>query len=156
MPLNHLYADQLPTLVATTAPTPMSGATIRHINQPLRQELGLDKRYFSDDKLVEALTSPQGQLCQFSVAQKYGGHQFGQWNPDLGDGRGLLLGNVVDKFGSPIDLHLKELDAHRSRVSVMAGLCYVQPCVSTWLVKRYMVSIFQHLEPCVYYPVMSL
>ena len=146
MPLNHLYADQ-PTLAATTAPTPMSGATIRYINQPLRKELGLDKEVFSNDKLVEALTSPQGQLCQFSVAQKYGGHQFGQWNPDLGDGRGLL-GNTVDKSGSPIDLHLKELDVHRSRVSVTAGLCYVQPCVSTWLVKRYIVSIFQHLFRC--------
>ncbi len=107
MPLNHLYADQLPTLVTATSPTPMAGATVRHVNHQLRQELGLAKDMFNDDSLVAALTSHQGQLCQSSVAQKYGGHQFGQWNPDLGDGRGLLLGNAVDKAGKPIDLHLK-------------------------------------------------
>lgn len=41
------------------------------------------------------------------LAMKYGGHQFGQYNPDLGDGRGLLLGEVVNHRGERWDLHLK-------------------------------------------------
>jgi uncharacterized protein YdiU (UPF0061 family) len=41
------------------------------------------------------------------LAMKYTGHQFGTYNPDLGDGRGLLLGEVVNAKGERWDLHLK-------------------------------------------------
>ncbi|HEX4870228.1 MAG TPA: YdiU family protein [Moraxellaceae bacterium] len=41
------------------------------------------------------------------LAMKYTGHQFGVYNPDLGDGRGLLLGEVVNERGETWDLHLK-------------------------------------------------
>jgi uncharacterized protein YdiU (UPF0061 family) len=41
------------------------------------------------------------------IAMKYTGHQFGGYNPDLGDGRGLLLGEVVNGRGERWDLHLK-------------------------------------------------
>ncbi|HEX4870472.1 MAG TPA: protein adenylyltransferase SelO family protein, partial [Moraxellaceae bacterium] len=41
------------------------------------------------------------------LAMKYTGHQFGVYNPDLGDGRGLLLGEVVNDRGETWDLHLK-------------------------------------------------
>ena len=45
---------------------------------------------------------------QFSpLAMKYAGHQFGVYNPELGDGRGLLLCELTDKQGSVYDLHLK-------------------------------------------------
>lgn len=43
----------------------------------------------------------------FTVAQVYAGHQFGQPNPQLGDGRALLLGDLVDAHGNRRDLHLK-------------------------------------------------
>ncbi len=62
--------------------------------------------------------SPQGDLKDFlagemvsdsvpSLAMKYAGHQFGVYNPDLGDGRGLLLGELTSKNGQVFDLHLK-------------------------------------------------
>lgn len=41
------------------------------------------------------------------LAMKYTGHQFGVYNPELGDGRGLLLGEVVNRRGETWDLHLK-------------------------------------------------
>lgn len=63
---------------------------------------------FKDEhSLIEALFSDNGELQTKSVAQKYGGHQFGQWNPHLGDGRGLLLGEVKNIQGQLQDLHLK-------------------------------------------------
>ena len=40
-------------------------------------------------------------------AMVYSGHQFGQYNPELGDGRGLLLGEVLNSKGERRDLHLK-------------------------------------------------
>lgn len=62
--------------------------------------------------------APQGELKQIltgesscevfhPLAMKYAGHQFGAYNPDLGDGRGLLLGELTDKQGRMFDLHLK-------------------------------------------------
>lgn len=41
------------------------------------------------------------------IAMKYAGHQFGAYNPDLGDGRGLLLGELTDNSGQVYDLHIK-------------------------------------------------
>src|SRR6185295_11409957 len=47
---------------------------------------------------------PEGAL---PVAQAYAGHQFGMYSPVLGDGRALLLGEVIDVHGRRRDLHLK-------------------------------------------------
>ena len=41
------------------------------------------------------------------LAMAYAGHQFGQWAGQLGDGRGLLMAQVLDNNGQPQDLHLK-------------------------------------------------
>jgi len=41
------------------------------------------------------------------LAMKYTGHQFGGYNPDLGDGRGLLLGEILNRKGERWDMHLK-------------------------------------------------
>lgn len=47
-------------------------------------------------------------LSEFKpLAMVYAGHQFGQWAGQLGDGRGLLLTQVIDKQGKLQDLHLK-------------------------------------------------
>ena len=57
--------------------------------------------------LLQSLFTEGGTLQNNSVAQKYGGHQFGHWNPHLGDGRGLLLGELHNRKGQLLDLHLK-------------------------------------------------
>jgi uncharacterized protein YdiU (UPF0061 family) len=41
------------------------------------------------------------------MAQKYGGHQFGHWNPELGDGLGLMLAEAIDEKKQRWDLNLK-------------------------------------------------
>ncbi|MEH3052554.1 MAG: YdiU family protein [Patulibacter minatonensis] len=65
---------------------------------------------------VEALRTPEGTAVLAGsvapagaepVAMAYAGHQFGGWSPRLGDGRALLLGEVVDRRGVRQDLHLK-------------------------------------------------
>jgi uncharacterized protein YdiU (UPF0061 family) len=54
------------------------------------------------------LISGQGILSTWNpVAMKYTGHQFGHYNPDLGDGRGVLLAQVKTNKGTLLDLHLK-------------------------------------------------
>lgn len=77
------------------------------LNEPLAMELGLDPT---------SLRTPEGLLLLIGnsvpegatpVAQAYAGHQFGGYSPRLGDGRALLLGEVVDVDGRLRDLHLK-------------------------------------------------
>ena len=80
---------------------PFANPQIRHINSSLVQEMGLP-----------TMDTPQWLNWIYHnphhkpIAQKYAGHQFGQYNPELGDGRGLLLGEWQSK-DKRWDLHLK-------------------------------------------------
>ncbi|BBP44991.1 UPF0061 protein [Thiosulfatimonas sediminis] len=92
---NHLYRN--------VDPEPLWDAHLLHYNQTLAQEIGI--ALTSEE--VAQLTSGQALPAEFApLAQKYTGHQFGYYNPDLGDGRGLLLGQVLHQNQS-WDLHLK-------------------------------------------------
>ena len=77
------------------------------LNEPLAGELGFDAAWLrSPDglRLLVGTLVPDGAR---PVAQAYAGHQFGGFVPRLGDGRALLLGEVVDADGRLRDLHLK-------------------------------------------------
>ena len=65
------------------------------VNQELAAELGVE------GLTVETLLAPSG------LAQAYSGHQFGTYSGRLGDGRALLLGEVLDAAGRRRDVHLK-------------------------------------------------
>lgn len=107
MTLHHLYAGSLPDIVSAVKPQPLQQPKLVLCNQELYQQLGLPAEWQEQAGLFKALFDADGELAKNAVAQKYGGHQFGQWNPDLGDGRGLLLGEVRDTQGRFLDLHLK-------------------------------------------------
>lgn len=98
------YCELPKTFYRATKPEPLADALLIHTNQNLLSELSLD---FSADtilKMTKGESFPEGFK---PIAQKYTGHQFGYYNPDLGDGRGLLLGQVKDAHQQPWDLHLK-------------------------------------------------
>lgn len=77
------------------------------LNTLLVQELELPTWFAQEDELLTQIFNDTGVLAANAVAQKYGGHQFGQWNPDIGDGRGLLLAEKHTTAGEMVDLHLK-------------------------------------------------
>ncbi len=105
--LQHNYATDLADLCSKVAPFPVSEPQLVLKNMKLAKDLGLAHLFADKTTLIQALFCDAGELNQHSVAQKYGGHQFGQWNPNLGDGRGLLLGEVYNQNNGLIDLHLK-------------------------------------------------
>jgi uncharacterized protein YdiU (UPF0061 family) len=77
------------------------------LNEPLATELAFDPaslRSFDGLRLLVGNLVPSGAT---PVAQAYAGHQFGGFAPRLGDGRALLLGEVIDADGHLRDLHLK-------------------------------------------------
>ncbi|WJG09634.1 protein adenylyltransferase SelO [Aliiglaciecola sp. LCG003] len=107
MHFDHSYAKNLTALVTPMTVSPLSEPQLQLYNQPLAEQLELDPSFSEQSHLFTQLFSSQGALNQHAVAQKYGGHQFGGWNPELGDGRGLLLAEVVTHAGQRWDLHLK-------------------------------------------------
>jgi len=87
-----------------TTPEPLIDGQLIHRNQTLMNEYAIT---FSDATLLKMTTGidfPEGIT---PLAQKYTGHQFGYYNPELGDGRGLLLGQIKDSQHQIWDLHLK-------------------------------------------------
>jgi len=77
------------------------------INKPLAAELNLDPEFLSSQQGIESLSgkvSPEGAS---PLAQAYAGHQFGGFSPSLGDGRAMLLGEVIDIHGNRRDVQLK-------------------------------------------------
>ena len=70
-------------------------------------ELGGDAEALSAPEGVAALAGNATPDGASPVAQAYAGHQFGRYQPRLGDGRALLLGEVIDVHGCRRDLHLK-------------------------------------------------
>lgn len=105
--LYHNYAEQLHSLCSPVKPFPVANARLAIVNSELAASLDLPEQFLEADWLLPALFSEHGTLQQHSIAQKYGGHQFGQWNPYLGDGRGLLLAEIKRSDQQLMDIHLK-------------------------------------------------
>jgi uncharacterized protein YdiU (UPF0061 family) len=105
--LQSRFARELPELAvpwqAEAAPDPR----LLVLDDALAAELGLDPGWLRGPDGVRLLLGglvPEGAT---PVAQAYAGHQFGGYSPRLGDGRALLLGELVGPDGSVRDLHLK-------------------------------------------------
>lgn len=102
--LQNSYTDLPPNFFSETHPDPLVKATLVAVNPYLKQQLQFDW----DDERLLALTSGYVNIFNLKpVAQKYTGHQFGYYNPDLGDGRGVLLGQWIDGAKQAWDFHLK-------------------------------------------------
>lgn len=103
---DNAYYQQLPGFYTALNPTPLKDARLLYHSEPLARELGLDESWFTQDKTPiwagETLLPGMQPL-----AQVYSGHQFGVWAGQLGDGRGILLGEQVLADGSHRDWHLK-------------------------------------------------
>lgn len=78
---------------------------LRFRNDQLLPKLGLDPQVVTDEDFIEAFGRFQDR--QPFLALRYHGYQFGHYNPDLGDGRGFLYGQVRGIDGELYDLGTK-------------------------------------------------
>lgn len=106
LPWRHDLAALGAPFIAEVAAEPVTGAHLLHVDTTLAGELGLSPALTGSDDFL-ALMSGQRGLAGTAVASVYGGHQFGVWVPQLGDGRALLLGELPHADGRAWELQLK-------------------------------------------------
>ena len=109
MPLNIPFDNSFAALpegfFTTQNPTPVKAPTLIAFNHDLAQILGIQ----SDDRddLAQTFAGNTVPTGASPLAQLYSGHQFGNYNPQLGDGRAVLLGEVIGTDGIRRDIQLK-------------------------------------------------
>ncbi|MEJ6476126.1 protein adenylyltransferase SelO [Pseudoalteromonas piscicida] len=126
------------TLLFDEQPARFTQPRLLLVNAPLLKKLGLAEN--STDHLAELLSGQRklGDIAPMSLA--YSGHQFGQFNPLLGDGRAHLIGGIKGLDGTQYDLHLKGSGATRfSRGG--DGFCALGPAVREFVMSQAMVGL---------------
>ena len=104
---DNSYARELQGFHVPWQPAAVPAPTWLFLNRPLAAELGLDAAALEGDDgaaVFAGNTLPEGAE---PIAQAYAGHQFGGFSPQLGDGRAVLLGEVIDRAGRRRDIAFK-------------------------------------------------
>ena len=104
---DNTYARELQDFYVPWKPTSVPLPSLLFFNQELALELGLDPEVLGGPEGAAIFAGNQVPEGAEPLAQAYAGHQFGGFSPQLGDGRALLLGEVVDQHGQRRDLMLK-------------------------------------------------
>ncbi|HNA81123.1 MAG TPA: YdiU family protein [Thiobacillaceae bacterium] len=107
IPFSHTYARELPGYYAPCQPERVPAPTLLFFNRGLAEDLQLGLGGQSDSMLANLFSGNALPKEAEPIAQAYSGHQFGQFNPQLGDGRALLIGEVIDRLGRRRDIALK-------------------------------------------------
>jgi uncharacterized protein YdiU (UPF0061 family) len=100
---DNTYARLPGTMHVRVEPTPVEAPRLIKVNEDLARELGIDPAGLTAEMAVGNVLPPGAT----PIAQAYAGHQFGNFVPQLGDGRAILLGEVVDRNGRRRDIQLK-------------------------------------------------
>ncbi|MEO0993350.1 MAG: YdiU family protein, partial [Pseudomonadota bacterium] len=106
-PFDNSYARLPERFYARLDPAPAAEPRMIRLNRDLAAELGLDPAALDGPEGARLLSGAAVPVGADPIAQAYAGHQFGGFSPQLGDGRAILLGEVVDAEGRRRDLQLK-------------------------------------------------
>jgi uncharacterized protein YdiU (UPF0061 family) len=105
IPFDNTYAALAPVFFSAQLPTPVKAPHLIAYNEDLAALLGISTADTSElAQVFSGNLLPDGST---PIAQLYSGHQFGQYNPQLGDGRAVLLGEVIGTDGKRRDIQLK-------------------------------------------------
>lgn len=107
IPFDNSYARMPETFYTKLSPTPVAAPELIAVNRPLARHLGIDADWLASPEGVQMVAGNAVPEGAEPLASVYAGHQFGSYNPQLGDGRAILLGEVVDGAGHRFDIQLK-------------------------------------------------
>ncbi|MEM9479459.1 MAG: YdiU family protein [Verrucomicrobiota bacterium] len=107
IPFDNTYARLPEHFYERIEPTHVPAPELILANRELAAELGIDPDWLESPEGVAVLAGNAVPEGAEPIAQAYAGHQFGGFVPQLGDGRAILLGEVVGKDGQRRDIQLK-------------------------------------------------
>ena len=138
LPLPKAKFHRLPNIMfRSESPANFPGPELIALNKDLLSELSQVKAATKDEIL--GLCSGQAGFEQ-SLTTAYAGHQFGHFNPQLGDGRAHLLGEVAHDSGVNWELQLKG-SGQTSFSRRGDGRCALSPALREYLISRYMKAV---------------
>ncbi|MGE0312591.1 MAG: YdiU family protein [Lautropia sp.] len=104
---DNSYARELDGLYVDWQPARQPAPRLLRLNAALADELGLDPGALEGAGGAEIFSGNRLPAGARPIAQAYAGHQFGGFSPQLGDGRALLVGELIDRHGRRRDIALK-------------------------------------------------
>ena len=104
---DNSYAKLPSSFYAKLQPKPVASPSLIRVNHTLAKSLSLDAEFLESADGVAILAGNRVPEGAEPLAMAYAGHQFGNFVPQLGDGRANLLGEVLDNDGNRRDLQLK-------------------------------------------------
>ncbi len=107
LPFSTRFAELPNAFYTLVPPTPLQNSRWVAWNTNFAKQLGFPAQIDPNSELSHAFCGELVPSVFKPLAMKYAGHQFGVYNPDLGDGRGLLLSEIRALDGTVFDLHLK-------------------------------------------------
>ncbi|MCP5557201.1 MAG: YdiU family protein [Verrucomicrobiaceae bacterium] len=107
IPFNNTYAQLPGHFYARVLPEQAPSPRLIRINEELAQQLHIDPEWLRGPEGLAMLSGNSVSQGSEPLAQAYAGHQFGNFVPQLGDGRAILLGEITDTQGRHRDLQLK-------------------------------------------------
>jgi uncharacterized protein YdiU (UPF0061 family) len=106
-PFDNTYARLPERFFARVSPTPVSAPQLIRVNGLLAARLGLDSDWLAGPEGIQVLAGNSVPDRAEPIATAYAGHQFGMFVPQLGDGRAILLGELIETGGVRRDVQLK-------------------------------------------------
>ncbi|WP_043831974.1 protein adenylyltransferase SelO [Muricoccus aerilatus] len=139
-PFDNSYARLPDRFRARLDPTPVAAPRLLRLNAALAERLGLDPAALASEEGVQILAGNRVPEGAEPLAAAYAGHQFGGFSPQLGDGRAILLGEVVAPDGKRFDIQLK--GSGRTPFSRSGdGRAAVGPVLREYLVSEAMAAL---------------
>ncbi|MCX2930518.1 YdiU family protein [Mycobacterium sp. CVI_P3] len=138
--LDHRFATELPELAVRWQAESTPDPRLLVLNESLAADLRLDPGWLRSSDGIGLLVGTRVPADAQPVAQGYAGHQFGGWVPRLGDGRALLLGELIDARDQLRDLHLKG-SGRTPFARGGDGLAAVGPMLREYLISEAMAAL---------------
>jgi serine/tyrosine/threonine adenylyltransferase len=104
---SNTYARLPERFFARLSPTPVAKPHLIKFNEALASELGIHTEGLEPDEVAAVFAGNVIPPGAEPIAMAYAAHQFGNFVPQLGDGRAILLGEVLDRNGERRDIQLK-------------------------------------------------
>ena len=142
IPFDNTYTTLPEHFFVKQAPARVPAPQLIKVNTDLASQLSIDPDWLASLDGVGMLAGnimPDGAE---PLAQAYAGHQFGGFVPQLGDGRALLLGEIMDAGGTRRDIQLKGSGRTPFHVVAMAKPHLAPCCANIFSARRCMLSEF--------------